>query len=100
LWPICTPIFSTHEPLQKVKAIKGTHMVPLKLTLKGVFIMGRAQGHKTRDRNKGSLPQVPKNMKSDGIDVEYSQELADQADLEATARANAANQRVTNKKRK
>lgn len=62
--------------------------------LRGVFIMGRAQGHKTRDKNKQSLPQVPKNMKSDGIDVEYSAELADQADLEAQARANAANQRV------
>nr|WP_263323089.1 YfhD family protein [Neobacillus sp. Marseille-Q6967] len=59
--------------------------------------MGRAQGHKTRDRNKASLPQVPKNMKSDGYDVEYSQELADQEDLEALARANAANQRVKNK---
>lgn len=60
--------------------------------------MGRAQGQKTRDRNKASLPQVPKNMKSDGIDQEYSQELADQADLEAMARANAANQRVKRKR--
>jgi hypothetical protein len=65
--------------------------------LRGVFIMGRAQGQK---HNKGSLPQVPKNMKSDGIDEEYSAELADQADLEAQARANAANQRVANKKRR
>lgn len=56
--------------------------------------MGRAHGHKTRDKNKASLPQVPKNLKSDGIDVEYSRELADQEDLEAQARANAANQRV------
>jgi hypothetical protein len=56
--------------------------------------MGRAQGHKTRDRNKASLPQVPKNLKRDGIDVEYSSELADQEDLEAQARSNAANQRV------
>jgi hypothetical protein len=56
--------------------------------------MGRAQGHKTRDKNKGSLPQVPKNMKSDGNDVEYSAEFADHADLEAMARANAAGQRV------
>ncbi|WP_442598915.1 YfhD family protein [Neobacillus sp. D3-1R] len=63
--------------------------------------MGRAHGHKTRDRNKGSLPQTPKNLKTDGIDEEYSAELADQADLEAQARANAANQRVsTNRKRK
>lgn len=60
--------------------------------------MGRSHGHKTRDKNKASLPQVPKNMKSDGYDVEYSQELADQADLEAQARANAANQRVKAKK--
>jgi len=56
--------------------------------------MGRSHGHKTRDKNKASLPQVPKNLKSDGNDVEFSQELADQADLEAQARANAANQRV------
>jgi hypothetical protein len=68
--------------------------------LRGVFVMGRAQGHKSRGKNKSSLPQVPKNMKTDGIDEEYSAELADQADLEARARANAANQRVTNKNRK
>lgn len=59
--------------------------------------MGRAHGHKTRDKNKGSLPQVPKNMKSDGHDVEFSKEMADGADLEALARANAANQRVRNR---
>lgn len=62
--------------------------------------MGRAQGHKTRDRNKASLPQVPKNMKSDGIDVEFSREMADGADLEALARANAANQRVQNRRKR
>ena len=56
--------------------------------------MGRSHGHKTRDKNKATLPQVPKNMKSDGNDVEYSAELADQEDREAQARANAANQRV------
>ncbi|MDP4106294.1 MAG: YfhD family protein [Bacillota bacterium] len=61
--------------------------------------MGRSHGHKTRDKNKASLPQVPKNLKSDGIDVEYSQELADRADLEAQARANAANQRVKTKRK-
>jgi hypothetical protein len=61
--------------------------------------MGRSHGHKTRDKNKASLPQVPKNLKSDGIDVEYSQELADQADLEAQARSNAANQRMKAKKK-
>ncbi|NHM33317.1 YfhD family protein [Neobacillus terrae] len=45
-------------------------------------------------RSKSKLPQVPKDMKSDGRDVEFSRELADQEDLEAQARANAANQRV------
>ncbi|HYK74930.1 MAG TPA: YfhD family protein [Pseudoneobacillus sp.] len=51
--------------------------------------------------NKSGLPQTPKNLKTDGIDEEYSAELADQADLEAQARANAANQRVsTNRNRK
>ncbi|ESU32396.1 hypothetical protein G3A_11810 [Bacillus sp. 17376] len=56
--------------------------------------MGRSHGHKTRDRNKASLPQVPKNMKSDGIDVEFNPELADQADLEALARSRAADGRA------
>ena len=60
--------------------------------------MGRSRGHGSRDKNKASLPQVPKNLKSDGIDEEYSAELADQADLEAQARANAANQRVNTKR--
>lgn len=67
--------------------------------LKGVFFMGRSHGHKTRDRNKASLPQVPKNLKSDGHDVEFSKEMADGADMEAQARANAANQRVRNHNR-
>lgn len=60
--------------------------------------MGRAHKQKTRDKNKAKLPQVPKNLKSDGKDVEFSQELADQADLEAQARSKAAEQRAKNKK--
>jgi YfhD-like protein len=62
--------------------------------------MGRAKKQKSRDKNKETLPQVPKNMKSDGIDEEFSAELADQADLEAQARAEAANQRVKKRKKK
>lgn len=62
--------------------------------------MGRAKKQKSRDKNKATLPQVPKNMKSDGIDEEFSAELADQADLEAQARAEAANQRVKKRKKK
>ncbi|WP_082686217.1 YfhD family protein [Bacillus coahuilensis] len=46
-------------------------------------------------KHKNNLPQTPKQFKSDGIDEEYSRELADQEDLEAQARANAANQRAT-----
>lgn len=56
--------------------------------------MGRAQGHKTRDRNKGSLPQVPKNMKYDKMNEEYAAELENQLDREERALSNAANQRV------
>lgn len=61
---------------------------------KGFMNLGRAQGHKTRDKNKASLPQVPKNMKSDGLDVEFSRDLADHEDLEAMARSNAADRRA------
>jgi hypothetical protein len=39
-------------------------------------------------------------LKANGLDVEYSQELADQDDLEAQARALAAKQRVKAKQRK
>jgi hypothetical protein len=61
--------------------------------------MERTRGHKKRDKNKSSLPQVPKEVKyeTDGVYEEYSEELADQADREAQARANAANQRQTRK---
>ncbi|WP_075980245.1 YfhD family protein [Bacillus massilinigeriensis] len=62
--------------------------------------MGRAQGHKTRDRNKASLPQVPKNLKSDGLDVEFDRDLADHEDLEAMARSKAADERVKRNKKK
>jgi hypothetical protein len=64
---------------------------------RGFFLMGRMHSQKTRDKNKSTLPQVPKNLKTDGKDVEFSQELADQADLEAQSRSNAANQRVIKK---
>lgn len=65
---------------------------------KGVFLVGRAQGHKTRDKNKAKLPQVPKNMKSDGLDVEFDRDLADHDDLEAMARSNAADKRAKKNK--
>jgi hypothetical protein len=62
--------------------------------------MGRMHNSGTGNSNKSSLPQTPKNLKSDGNDVEYSAEFADHADLEAQARANAANQRVKTKRNK
>jgi len=40
------------------------------------------------------------NFKSDGIDEEFSMELADKDDLEAQARADAANQRAAKRKNK
>ncbi|MFJ7682968.1 YfhD family protein [Peribacillus butanolivorans] len=57
--------------------------------------MGR---NNNRDNNAQKLPQVPKNLKRDGLDVEYSSELADQQDIEAQARSNAANRRAHNRK--
>lgn len=66
--------------------------------MKGVLRLGRGQGRKTRDKNKAGLPQVPKNMKSDGRDVEFDRDLADHADLEAMARSNAADKRAKKKK--
>ncbi len=61
--------------------------------------MGRSHGHKTRDRNKATLPQVPENMKSDGLDVEFDRDLADHEDLEAMARSNAADERAKKRRK-
>lgn len=54
--------------------------------------MGRSRGGGSK--SKANLPQVPKNLKSDGHDVEFSMEKADHEDLEALARAQAAGVRV------
>ena len=55
---------------------------------------------KKRDKNSVDLPQVPKAEKTDGIDVEFSEELADHDDLVAQERARAADERVKAKKHK
>ncbi|WP_064971720.1 YfhD family protein [Ornithinibacillus californiensis] len=57
--------------------------------------MGR--GDHNRATGKNFLAQTPKNQLSDGIDVEYSEELADHDDLEAQARSKAADKRVKQK---
>ena len=59
--------------------------------------MGRSRGNKSRDKNTAKLPQVPKEMKTDGLDVEFDRDRADHADLEAMARSNAAGVRVHEK---
>ncbi|NCU17621.1 YfhD family protein [Pallidibacillus pasinlerensis] len=56
--------------------------------------MGRKRGRKSK------LPQVPKTQKSDGLDVEYSEELADVQDRESVARSNAADKQAKKKKKK
>ncbi|MFC5466866.1 YfhD family protein [Lederbergia graminis] len=56
--------------------------------------MGRDDRRRARDKNTQKLPQVPKNMKSDGLDVEFSEELADHDDMEAMARSKAADERA------
>lgn len=59
--------------------------------------MGRDDRRNARDKNKQTLPQVPQNMKSDGQDIEFSEELADQEDMEAMARMEAADRRAKKK---
>ncbi|MBM4765071.1 YfhD family protein [Bacillus sp. B15-48] len=61
--------------------------------------MGRSRGNKQRDKNTSTLPQVPKSMKSDGLDVEFARDLADHEDLEAMARSKAADARAKSRKR-
>ena len=47
-----------------------------------------------RDEENKKRPPIPKILESDGIDVEYSSELADRDDIEAQARADAADRRA------
>ncbi|MFD2630510.1 YfhD family protein [Oceanobacillus kapialis] len=55
-----------------------------------------------RDEHRHSknsfMAQTPKNLKdSDGVDIEFSRELADEDDMEAQARSNAADRRAKKK---
>lgn len=61
--------------------------------------MGRSRGHKSGGKNKSSLPQVPKNMKTAKQDAEFAKEHgADNEILEAQARAAAAGIKRNSKK--
>lgn len=62
--------------------------------------MGRNSIHHNRDKNKQKLPQVPKALKRDGHDIEFSADLADHEDLEAMARSDAADRRAHNRNNK
>ncbi|MBD8006673.1 YfhD family protein [Bacillus norwichensis] len=59
--------------------------------------MVRSQNQKNHDKNKQKLSQVPKQLKSDGRDIEFSRELADQEDLKALAKSEAADKRAKQK---
>ncbi|SDI37677.1 YfhD-like protein [Alteribacillus persepolensis] len=58
--------------------------------------MTRGQTRNNKHKKKSKLSQTPKKdiVKSDGLDVEYSKELADTDDLEAQERAEAADERA------
>ncbi|MBB6452317.1 hypothetical protein HNQ94_000762 [Salirhabdus euzebyi] len=61
--------------------------------------MGRANHNRhARDKNKADLPQTPRReIVSDGRDIEFSLELADNEDLEALERSRAADRRAKDK---
>ncbi|HLS08488.1 YfhD family protein [Lentibacillus sp.] len=59
--------------------------------------MGRDE-HRTNRRGRPRLAQTPKYAKTDGEDVEFSEEFADPDDKEAQARSRAAENRVKNRK--
>ncbi|WP_174615599.1 YfhD family protein [Virgibacillus ihumii] len=60
--------------------------------------MGRDEHNKSRGRNR--LAQTPKNQKSDGRDIEFSEELADYDDKIAQERSKAADKRAKNNSQK
>ncbi|ASN03517.1 YfhD family protein [Virgibacillus necropolis] len=58
--------------------------------------MGRDEHNHSKGRNR--LAQTPKsNLKTDGRDVEFIEEFADNADKEAQERSQAADQRAKKK---
>ncbi|WP_284140785.1 MULTISPECIES: YfhD family protein [unclassified Virgibacillus] len=57
--------------------------------------MGRDE-HRT-SRGKRTLAQTPKSQLSDGVDIEFSEELADDDDKAAQIRSRQADNRASNK---
>ncbi|KHE73092.1 YfhD family protein [Halobacillus sp. BBL2006] len=60
--------------------------------------MGRDEHRHAKGKKKHKLPQTPKNQKTDGIDVEFSEELADHEDMQALKRSKAADRRANLRK--
>ncbi|UFT98289.1 YfhD family protein [Radiobacillus kanasensis] len=59
--------------------------------------MGR-DDHNNKSKSRHKLAQTPKYEKTtDGIDVEFSKEFADNEDMEAQARSKAADSRAHKK---
>ncbi|PWU68943.1 MULTISPECIES: YfhD family protein [Gracilibacillus] len=54
--------------------------------------MGKDEHKLNSNRNK--LAQTPKNQIGDGLDIEFSEEVADIEDKQAQARSRAADKRV------
>ncbi|WP_173915713.1 YfhD family protein [Halobacillus sp. Marseille-Q1614] len=62
--------------------------------------MGRDEHKHKNPRKKNKLSQTPQIEKHNGIDVEFSQDMADNDDIEAMKRAEAADRRANHENRR
>ncbi|WP_082233464.1 YfhD family protein [Halobacillus massiliensis] len=62
--------------------------------------MGRDEHKHNNPRKKNKLSQTPQLEISDGIDVEFSQDMADHDDIEAMKRAEAADRRANHENKR
>ncbi|MCP3028225.1 YfhD family protein [Halobacillus sp. A5] len=62
--------------------------------------MGRDEHNKSNARKKQKLSQTPKQEKNDGLDVEFAQDMADQDDIEAMKRSEAADRRANHESKR
>ncbi|MCA0971715.1 YfhD family protein [Halobacillus litoralis] len=56
--------------------------------------MGRDEHRHSKGKKKQNLPQTPDQEKHPGIDVEFSEQIADQDDFEALERSREADERA------
>ncbi|MFC7064040.1 YfhD family protein [Halobacillus seohaensis] len=63
--------------------------------------MGRDEhNNNSNAKKKRRLSQTPEHEKFDGIDVEFSQDMADHDDFEAIKRSEAADRRANNENKR